>query len=229
MRSWCSVSSLCDTCPGVPLPPSLLSPSLFDVFALPMQMQQCVEKSLRFDLATFLYGQFVTASIPPLCLFPPLSLSLSLSPSQSFPLSLLQALLRHSKQSLFSVAAFELCHLLPLFLNVSLSLSHTHNRSAIVAIRIHQRMQHEVSVNVSSSSAAQRAERKTLDTNLNSRARRSRSDACKLLQARAVTSLSSTTSQPFPTPPPPPARAHYVTSGDSASKHANCTENSICE
>lgn len=166
-------------------------------------------------------------SLPlPLSLSFPSSLCLSFSLPVTPALSLLQALLRHSKQSLFSVAAFELRHLLPLFLNVSLSLSLTHTLAVQLLLL---EFNSECSTRSASTSAAQRAERKTLDTNLNSRARRSRSDACKLLQARAVTSLSPTTSRHLTSPPHPPARAHYVTSGDSASKHANCTENSICE
>lgn len=236
MRSWCSVSSLCDTCPGDSLSPSPLSPSLFYVFALPMQMQQCVEKCLRFDLATFLYGQFVTASLPLSLPLPP-SLSPFRCPSLLLSVSLFLSLSLRLFLSLkhFSGIPSSRCSLL-LHLNcatcylsfsMSPSLCFTHTHSLAVQLLLLE-FNSECSTR---SALAQCAERKTLDTNLDSRARRSRSDACKLLQARAVTSLSPTTTRPltYPPHPYPPARAHYVTSGDSASKHANYTENSICE
>lgn len=180
------------------LPPSIsLSPSLFDVFALPMQMQQCVEKCLRFDLATFLYGQFVTASLPLfLSLSHSLSLPLSFSPSLYLYLPLSFKHFSGIPSSRCSPLLHLNCATCYLSLTVSLSLSHT-----LVVLLLLLEFTSECSTRSTSAAAAQRAERKTLDTNLNSRARRSRSDACKLLQARAVASLSLTTPSLSPSLP----------------------------
>lgn len=169
--------------------------------------------SLSFSLLCICIAN-ASPSLPlPLSLSFPSSLCLSLSLPVTPSLSLPQALLRHSKQSLFSVAAFELRHLLPLFLNVSLSLSNTHTLAVQLLLL-------EFNSECSTRSAlAQCAERKTLDTNLDSRARRSRSDACKLLQARAVTSLSPTTTRPLTSPPDTPL--HVLITSLPATVRAN--------
>lgn len=176
-----------------------------------MQMQQCVEKCLRFDLATFLYGQFVTASIPPLCLSPSpflcpsLLLSVSLFLSLSLPLSLSCKHFSGIPSSRCSLSLHLNCATCYLSFSMSPSLSLTHTLAVqLLLLEFNSECSTRSASTSAAAAAAQRAERKTLDTNLNSRARRSRSDACKLLQARAVTSLSSTTSRPLTSPPTPP-------------------------
>lgn len=124
--------------PSLSLSTSLSLP-LCDVCVLPMQMQQSVEKCLRFDLVSFslCMGNLSTR------------LSLSLSLSSSLPLSLSSSLCFFVHPSLL------------LSFPPSLCLSHT-----LVVQLLPLEFSSECSTR-SAAAAAQLAERKTLDTNLN--------------------------------------------------------------